>query len=125
LWSPTKSGHLLTSQDRVVIVLREASGTGILAGKGDDREVILRVGYPRGLGSDDGDDLDVFAPPGLVAKGFEPDSSARGGGEGLSDDAGTLVPGHTPWLPLKADLRDVRRSFNTADSVLSTISCRT
>jgi hypothetical protein len=71
-----------------------------------------------GLGSDDGDDLDVIAPPGLVAKGFEPDSSARGGGEGLSDDAGTLVPGHTPWLPLKADLMDVRRS------VLSTISCR-
>jgi hypothetical protein len=60
-----------TRQDRVVIVHREARGTGILAGKGDDREIILGVGYPRGLGSDDGDDLDVIAPPGLVAKGFE------------------------------------------------------
>jgi hypothetical protein len=33
LWSPTNSGHLLTSQDGVVIVLREARGMSILAGK--------------------------------------------------------------------------------------------
>jgi hypothetical protein len=40
-----------------------------------------------------------------VAKGFEPDSGARGGGEGLCDDAlGPLVPGHTPRLPLETDL---------------------
>jgi hypothetical protein len=41
----------------------------------------------------------------VVAEGFEPDSGARVGGKGLSDDAlGTRMPGHTPRLPLKADL---------------------
>lgn len=36
---------------------------------------------------------------------FEPDSSARGGGKGLSDDAiGTFGPGQAPRLPLETDL---------------------
>jgi hypothetical protein len=40
------------------------------------------------------------------------DSSAGGGGKGLSDDAlRTLVSGHTPRLPLEADLRGGRRSL--------------
>jgi hypothetical protein len=89
----------------VVIMLRETGGVGILAGQGDHREAILGVGQSCGLGPKQSDYLDVVAPAGLVAEGFESDLGAGSGGEGLSDDVlGALVAGHTPWLPLEADL---------------------
>jgi hypothetical protein len=80
-------------------------GAGVFASKRDNREIILGVGEPGGLGPKQRDDLEVVAPAGLVAKGFESDLGARGGGEGLADDThGTLVAGHTPRLPLQAGL---------------------
>jgi hypothetical protein len=60
----------------------------------------------------------------LVAEWAKPDSSAGGGGKGLSDDAlGTFVMGHTPRLPLKADLgmsKEVRVSAVGAMSLAFT-----
>jgi hypothetical protein len=51
------------------------------------------------------DCLDVVAPAGLVAKGFESDSGTGGRGKGLSDDVlGSFVSGHTPQFPLEGDL---------------------
>ena len=63
----------------------------------DTTEVVSGIGKPGNLGPEECGDLDVIAPACLVAKGLKPDSGARGGGRGLSDDAlGTLVPGHAP-----------------------------
>jgi hypothetical protein len=89
----------------VVVLLWKAGGAGVTVGQGDNVEVIIGIGQPRGLGPKQSNDLDVVAPAGLVAEGLKPDSGAGSGGEGLSDDAlGTLVQGHTVRLPLKTDL---------------------
>jgi hypothetical protein len=70
-----------------VVLLREAGGASILAGQGDDCKIILGIGQPCGLRSKQRENLNVIAPAGLVAKGFQSDSGTRGGGEGLSDGA--------------------------------------
>jgi hypothetical protein len=101
-----------TSRDWVVIVLREARGTGILARKGEDREVILGAGYPHGLGSKERNDLDDIAPCDLGGEGLKPDSRDGSGGKSLSDDAlGDVMPCHLPWLPLETDLGGGRKSL--------------
>jgi hypothetical protein len=50
-----------------------------------------------------------------VAKGFESDSGAGGGGKGLTNDTlGTLVRGHTPRLLLDTDLGVPEEVYLTA-----------
>jgi hypothetical protein len=70
----------------VVVLLWEAHGARILAGQGNNCEVVHSVGGSRCLGPQERDDLDVVASTGLVAERLKPDAGARGGGKGLPDD---------------------------------------
>jgi hypothetical protein len=69
---------------RVGLQIRELCGTGILVCQRNDREIVLGIGQPRGLGPEQREYLDVVASAGLVAEGFKSDSGTRGRGEGLS-----------------------------------------